>query len=352
MKYIILLILLTLGVWAQEIGVPYVDTREVVAQSAVLSPDGETFYTYANNTLTHWSLNPVKVLESVKIEDKNFINESSVNIYTTLDPNKIVFFRLKRAIAIYDIQKREFIVKYNSPIWYTEIVGSNIITIDKNRIITQLDSSNLQIKKQIQLPKKQLHCDGCSDSPYGIFKSSDEKTFTLVTSVRFVIMDSNTLDVLKEMVSFNKDFSFSLTKRILVGQKASFNIDSFENVSPMISMAKNPSLFVNDAQWTSRSIVNGMALAYDSSLNSYTFYNMKSSQLLANLYLFPNNAWIVMTPNGYFDRSEDSLKYFKKKLSSGGTFSTSDGMIRTPLTLDIIDDLTYQKYHKQISIVQ
>jgi hypothetical protein len=135
LKHLILTILFTLSLFVQEIGVPYVDTREAVAQSAALSPDGETFYTYANNTLTHWSLNPVKVLDSVKIEDTDFSNQRLVNIYTTPDPNKIVFYQYKHSIAVYDIQKNEFISKHKSRIEYADVIGSNIIIVDRNNTI-------------------------------------------------------------------------------------------------------------------------------------------------------------------------------------------------------------------------
>ncbi len=351
MKFLYLFLIIFSCLSAQEIGVPYVDARGAVAQSAALSPDGETFYTYANNTLTHWSLNPVKVLESVRIEDKDFLNQRLVNIYTTPDPNKIVFYQYKHSLAVYDIQKNSFVAKLHSPIQYADVIGSNIIVVDQNDTIMQLDISNLQIKKQTQLPRKQLNCDECSDSPYGIFKSSNEKTFTLVTGIRFVVVDGNSLDVLKEIISYNKSFYFSLTKKILVGQEASINIDSFETVSG--AMVENSSTFVKDAEWTTNSTVNNIALQNGTHRQrACIFHNTKSGKLLAELYQYKDGSWIIMTPDGYFDRSEGSLRYLKKKLSSGTTFSTPNGMIRTPPTLDRADDAMIQKYHKPIFLEQ
>jgi hypothetical protein len=350
MKHIILIILLTLGVWGQEVGVPYVDTRgAVMERSAALSPDGETFYTYANNTLTHWSLNPVKVLEGVKIEDGDFSNQRQITIYTTPDSNIIIFFHVQHTLAVYDIQKNEFIAKRHLSARYTDIINKNIITADDENNILQLNISNLQSKKQIKLPQKQLTCDECGDIIDGIFKSTNEKTFTLVTGVRFVVIDSNTLEILKKVESNNKRFYFSLTKKILSGENASINID-FPDSESKLSSEDSYSL-IQEPQWISRSIINDIVIHNGQDRNkSLIFQNTKTGMVLAKLYLLKNNSWIVMTPDGYFDRSEGSLKYLKKKLSSGGTFATPDGMIRTPPALDIVDEAMIQKYHKQINL--
>ena len=73
MKHIILIILLTLGVWAEEVGVPFVQLPKDAKELNIgLSRDGKTFYTYENNTLIHWNMNPIQIIDSVKITDPMF----------------------------------------------------------------------------------------------------------------------------------------------------------------------------------------------------------------------------------------------------------------------------------------
>jgi len=349
MKHIILIILLTLGVWGQEIGVPYVDTREAVAQSAALSPDGETFYTYANNTLTHWSLSPVKVLESVKIEDADFSNQRLVNIYITPDQKRMLFVDKKKTFGVFDLSAKKFTNKIHEQFYRANLIGSYLVAIDTDKTMKFWNTLDLKEEKSIKIDNLVLNCDECSDFPLALLKSEDENVIILVTGIRMVAIDAKTLKIIKDVISYNKDFYLSLDHQIIVGMEQSFNIQTLQTIPSLsyewVKENSNESFF--HYQFQTQSIVNHLILFNH---RGYSFYRKQSKQLLASLHQFKDGTWIVITPDGYFDRSEGSLKYLKKKLSSGGTFATPDGMIRTPPALDIVDEAMIQKYHKQINL--
>lgn len=226
MKLLCLFLILLSLLRAEEIGVPYVDTR--VPQSAVLSPDGETFYTYANNTLTHWSLKPIKVLESVKIEEPDFINRPFVKIYV-FPNNKIVFFRHRKPISFFDWSEKKFLQKSDAASWLVRKLDSSIIEIGKDRTITKWDAANVKILQKVQIQKLELNCDECHDLPSQLFKSSDGKNFVLVTGVRFLILDSVTLKIIKEMVSNEKNDKFSDAELFITA--IDFYINSMDNMN-------------------------------------------------------------------------------------------------------------------------
>jgi hypothetical protein len=344
MKLLYLFLILLSILHSEEMGVPYVDPRKAVAQSVTLSPDGETFYTYANNTLTHWSLNPVKVLESVKIEDPDFSNQRLINIYVTPDQKRIIFVCHEKAFGIFDLSTKKFTKKINEEFYRENFIGTHLITIDTDKTMKLWNSVDLHEEKRTKIDNLLLNCDHCSDLPLALLKSEDEKTICIVTGIRMIAIEPTTLKIIKDVISYNKDFYVSLNHSIVVGMEQSFNFQTLELV-PSLSyewLKEHPDKFFDHYNFRTPSFNNSLFLRKSS------FYKKLTNQKLATLYQYKNDSWIVMTPDGYFDWSEGSLRYLKKKLSSGTTFATPDGTIRTPQTLDIADDAMIQKYHKPI----
>jgi hypothetical protein len=325
MKHLILTILFTLSLFAQEIGVPYVDTREAVAQSAALSPDGETFYTYANNTLTHWSLSPVKVIDSVKIDDVDFINRPFVKIYA-FSNNKIIFFRHRKPIGFFDWNKKKFIEKSDTPYWSVSKLDSSIIAIDKDRTITKWDASNVKVLQKIQIPKLELNCDECHDRPLQLFKSVDNKNFVLVTGIRFLVLDSTTFKIIKEMVPNDKNDKFSDPELFMTAMDIYLNSQ----------LDKTNKMLLNEGCGTYSENINLMSIKFYCGEKNYSFYRKNSLNMIASTYEFSDESWLVMAPDGHFDGSANIRKYLYIKSPSGASVA--------------IDDATYNKFHKKINL--
>lgn len=70
MKKILLVLLFTLSLFAgesEEIGIPVINSQEEQIESAVLSPDGKSFYTLQGTYLIQWNLSPLKKLKEWQV---------------------------------------------------------------------------------------------------------------------------------------------------------------------------------------------------------------------------------------------------------------------------------------------
>jgi hypothetical protein len=308
--------------------VPYVDTREAIAPSATLSPDGETFYTYANNTLTHWSLNPVKVLESVKIEDCFFANKKNVNLHF-VDNEKIIL-STNTALGIFDMRNKKFVnTKSVQKFLFTNIVGNSIVTIDTQRTIHQYNLNNLSELNHITIPKKFPNCDECHDMPLLIFPAQDGKSFGVITGNRVLVINNRTLAIEKEINSFF-DASISIDYSTLSGS-------SVLNVNEILKQENQSNTNVNDFLTLPR-FHNDSKSKFFSLINlsrEYHFVNHLNGEIIATLYIFPDNEWIF--------------------LHKGNFFHSNGGRIHLKMTdengqVNPINDATYNTFHKKINL--
>ncbi len=331
MKHIILLILLTVGVWAQEVGMPYVDTREAVAQSAALSPDGETFYTYANNTLTHWSLNPVKVLERVKIEDEDFSNKASgIDIF--LLNNKIVFTSINRGLGLFDLTLKKFIQKKYSNLHNVKLLKDYILSVDSDRTVMLLDKGSLGVIKKINIDEMnnlgELH-----DRVLGAFLGKNETNIIILTGMRLIIVNTKTFSIEKEIKDEFaggqqlKDYGISIDQTKLYNGSSYLDLNTY-NIIP--SSKESDCLISNRSFSETRSKL----LVKCKKINE--LYDKKNLNKLITIYFFNNGNWLISTSDGYFDGSYEARKYLYVKTSSGESVP--------------IDDIRYNKFHKQINL--
>jgi hypothetical protein len=324
MKHIILIILLTLGVWGQEVGMPYVDAREAVAQSATLSPDGETFYTYANNTLTHWSLSPVKVLESVRIEDMDIVNGSKHRIYVTPDQKKIIFVT-RKILALFDLNQNIFVKKITMLEPATNLIGSDLIAVGHHKsktLIYQINPNTLEVLMMGNL----IAPTEDADFPYHVLGSKTKETLTIVTYRQFLVVDRNTLQMLKRFSAVNDDDSYISYDGHYFKSNVVFDLDKQE-----LSNDTDKVMLPYPYPWSSISHSSYLSLTGNGS-----FYKYKDGSYIGRLYQFHDNNWIVINWDDKFSSSPEARKYLHIKTPSG--------------KLVPINDATYEKFHKQISI--
>lgn len=320
MKHIILIILLTLGVWAQEVGVPYVDTREAVVQSATLSPDGETFYTYANNTLTHWSLNPVKMLESVRIEDMDIVNGSKHRIYVTPDRQKIIFVT-RKILALFDLNQNIFVKKITMLEPATNLIGSDLIAVGLHKsktLIYQINPNTLEVLMMGNL----IAPTEDADFPYHVLGSKSKETLTVVTHRQFLIVDRNKLQIVKRFRAVNDDDSYISHDGHYFKSNVVFDLDKQE-----MSNDTDKVMLPYPYLWSSISHSSNLSL-----MRNGSFYKYKDGSYIGRLYQYKNGDWGFVTPAGYFNSSQESYK-----LTTSGKFL-------------LIHDTSYNKNHTQINL--
>ncbi len=323
MKHLILTILFTFSLFAQEIGVPYVDTREAVAQSAALSPDGETFYTYANNTLTHWSLNPVKVLESVKIEDADIVNGEWHQLFVLANSKKIIF-STRSFIAIYDTAQQKVLKKIKMYRPVANMIGSDLIVVSKMKIL-KLDPNTLETRSSMLIPPPFSYT--VDDFAYFILDSYDHMSFTIVSLHRFLVINTNSLQIENQYISNNERCSIDTNLQYVEGEK-SFNIieQKLSNESSGVMREWEPFYIIKTEK--------DFSLVNFENRNTLSFIKKIDNKAI-RLYQYHNH-WIIINSNNNFDASPESRKYLYMKTSSGESIP--------------IDDATYNKFHKQINL--
>jgi hypothetical protein len=352
MKHLILTILFTLSLFAQEIGVPYVQLPKDAKELTIgLSRDGKTFYTYENNTLIHWNMNPVQIIDSVKITDPMF--PSPLNFDVTPDGKKVIFSNPKHGIGLFDLEKKQFINKkatlYDSDL----LLGSNIMQADSELgIITVLNINNFQTIKTIFVPL--ANHGRYEDRIYGLFRSIEGKHFIVFTADLIQIYDIATLTITKVFAKKGTSIISSLDKQTIQGgirwRYANSALDTYQN--PIDCFDMNTLTYFTKKDLNCRKMYPISTKYSKNLLNIYEYedwyypyidriYDDASTNVLARLvdhklYQLSETDWLIITPDGYFDGSHEARKYLSMKNPVGES---------TP-----IDDVTFNKFHKKINL--
>jgi hypothetical protein len=363
MKHLILTILFTLSLFAQEIGVPYVQLPKDAKELNIgLSRDGKTFYTYENNTLIHWSMNPVQIIDSVKITDPMFSPKGlgfPFNFDFTPDGKKIIFSHPKRGIGLFDLEKKELTKKRSSAFFADVLIGSNILQLDPIGLVSVIDTSNLATIKQlnITLREQSTNEEDTLDVLAGIFRNKTGDNFVVISTLKITIFDTKSLKKVREIDT--NGFGLvrtSLDHQIVQSEPIIFDHSGLEphSIIPMsvqcfdmntlhLSLTKGKECMKLRAtkQKNHKTILNSYDIKSWHNSHIDQMYDDSSRNALAWLadnkfYQLSEIDWLVITPDGHFDGSSDSRKYLYIKTPSGESVP--------------IDDATYNKYHKQINL--
>ena len=120
MRKILLVLLFVVSVFGsdEEIGKPVIDWEKGQIESAVLASDGKSFYTLQGQDLIHWSLSPLKKLESWEVPLKKITTGKKQNRFHDiwfLDNYTKVLVTSIEGMMIYNLQtkKIEKEISYN-----------------------------------------------------------------------------------------------------------------------------------------------------------------------------------------------------------------------------------------------
>jgi hypothetical protein len=225
------------------------------------------------------------------------------------------------------------------------LVGSHIIQADaKLGIITVLNLDNFQTIKTIFVPI--ANHGRYEDKIYGLFRSIKGSHFIVFTADYIQIFDISTFTKIKEIQRVRKlDVIASLDKQtIQSGLKwALKEVECFD---------MNTLTYFTKKEEGCRKIYPKSTKYSKNLLNIYEYedwhypyihriYDDAPRNALywlddKKFYQLIDNMWLIITPDGYFDGSPEARKYFYIKTPSGESVP--------------IDDATYNKFHKQISI--
>jgi len=386
MKHIILIILLTLGIWAEEVGVPYVDTKNIQVLSEIRG-----LYVKTNNLLVAYrnqdgyiikNLTKNKILLHIKpsVDAHNCVVDSklsqvvcvsgdadrdgkeSVDLYSIRQPSLInrlkskysirqmIFsednsnlyiysmgdfssFRIKSNISLYDLFKKKIIKQ-------VEVVGDGDVQLDGSKILVR---DGIKYDDLVTNPLHTL-VDKIT------FKI--DRTFEL-SGILGLSQDGKTI-LRKDQKNdlYRVDFDHNSTIKLCHVDAKYFKLKEFKpNRYLFYSFYNGSNLYelVCEANRTSsKRLVTNLVrdgLSFDNLVfnkdKTHLIYNnamINTNTAQKELMIYPLDAenWIIITPDGYFDGSPESRKYLTMKTPWGESVP--------------INEATYQKYHSPTTI--
>ncbi len=355
MKHIILLLLLTWSILAQEVGIPYVlNAPRSELSDAVFTANGTNFYTLKNyNQLLRWNFSPLKLIESNKLENRYWSQ-----LLSSSNDRKILLLNKsgKRSITAYSVwdtysQKivDNHIIQNNSEGTSSLNYARSVYYVD-NRILLLDVMGNMELwdvntLKMIRYGKLSVNGYGCviTDAPFFTMLTKDKETFVILSTETIHFIDSTTLEPSKKLDFTAKKYYMSSDPYIIYTSSLSGDYKLDINVGEVEKIPDD---------WIYKhisSLEHIRAIKYNNSIQNESnnvsiqirdgvveFYKKYTDNKIAELYVFDNDEWLIVTPEGYFDCSPESRKYLYMKTSSGESVP--------------IDDVTYNKFHKQINL--
>jgi len=365
MKHIILIILLTLGIWAEEVGVPYVDYSHINIQE--FAGHRKVMVSSANNTLiklapkgkfTVWSLQPFQKKDEFTVPYATWF-------YLSEDMKKIIvstyndFAKPSENIAntvIWDLDKKKQIIEFPYESHGAIMIDKKLFIMEKNSCLHVYDSNSFKEFDSIELnvttilrrtfsASVQGYGKEIKDQPWGLDLSKNNDRLIISYSNNTVVLDTKTLQILKS-IKFNNllvMYSYMDKEKDMYYHGKQYQIDlKTLNVRELDDTSQNKIYEKLDNLIGENSFYHGDIPDPDKRIFAYghkQFIKLIDSKTLntyATFSEFANGEWIVITPDGYFDGSPNSRQYLSIKTLSGESVP--------------IDDATFNKYHKKINL--
>lgn len=387
MRKILFILVLVVGLFslnAEEIGIPYFSKSKGQINSAVLAPDGISFYTLKNEVISKWQLSPFKNLNTFPLKTNEELRKEYKDIYITSDGKKIVVRSLS-SLMLWDIKKEKLIksIKYKSLNAVTD--GNRLFTIEKNgeliydkwnprgrlagdipiidvwdmNTLTKIKSVNLfdlegiKYKDRLFIQGGQLlvgeqtlfyFTSGGSNSHIMIIidKATLKIKYLHSQIEKFIKTIDNKL-IYKESEITHKANSFVSLEKVL-----DINTGEVIRTFPIKKMIGSNYLKKKDKytitflpeydknKIRTQSCVNNLILKYRNRKSNYVIYNVISGKSLASLYQFTDVEAVLINKEGYFETTKKESLYMKEKNKRGEITS--------------IGNMTLQKYNKNLNI--
>ena len=378
MKKIFLVMFLVVGInlFAGE-WVPYIDTKEGKIDSAVLAPNGKSFYTLKDGTITHWQLNPVKLLESFRINIKP-THERFIGIKMFLDraENRMLLWT-QEEILLLDLKKKEILNNITVSTVGLVQIGGKIFTINKSNEIVQRDFRTLKI---LDTKKIKLDCENSQCLKSIQYLVGRENYLYYGGDGFFVQISAKNLEKIKQFsistttaLSYNhREMYFRNKCELPYGCKYKISLNNGEvthllppedatnkelhdyTMSSDNSKTTIPVKIANISNVSQYKNIMILRLSHKSNylkqsiLNNYRGMPWGVLDSKKNLFFvlasFKNNQWIFMNSEGFFQMSKNARQYLKMRFKDD-----QDNLVHDKQVKDISDDV-FKKYNKVILI--
>ena len=154
MKLLLVSLLLILavdlfGAEYEEIGIPYIEKNTGLIDSAVLAPDGNSFYTLKNDLVTHWQLSPMRRIISFKTNIKNDENRLIKYQINLSNDNKRVILYSTKEIQLWDIQSKKHLKTVKEDLYSGVRSKYGFLTIGEQNVLRIWNDKSLILENTI-----------------------------------------------------------------------------------------------------------------------------------------------------------------------------------------------------------
>ncbi len=371
MKKILLLLVLALGLFGaepEEIGKPYVQGKPFQGD-AVLSPDGNGFYTLDGDVVTKWQISPVKKLLSFKtgIEDfkapvyqitmtsegrivgSGLGADSRYKISASNDGQRIILYSPKtNEIQLWDVKTMKHLKTIKEDLQLGTGTKYGFVSLTKDNQIHVWNDKELTLIKNMDTTLTECTYRVSDDESavgkcraFGI--TNGDNLLSISYSDRGLFIDLDTLEIIDTF--FNGLYPYSVKHRMAGGKYSDKFVGESAQNRANRQVTDNPKKFEHTfSSLRKLSKINGKKDG-DLALISQSGYGFVDSsfdeegKVNKKAYLFYQwgDEWVLINYiDGFFSGSDNIKKYLKMK--------TKDGKI-VPM-----NDATFEKYNKQINL--
>ena len=147
-KLLIITLLLIVAIRAEEIGVPYVEEKQGLIQSAVLAPDWNSFYTLKDDLVTKWQLSPIKKLLSFETSIDYKKGSVGYQINVSNDNKRVILYSSKE-IQLWDIQSQKHLKTVKENLYSGVRSKYGFLTIGEKNVLRIWDDKSLTLENSI-----------------------------------------------------------------------------------------------------------------------------------------------------------------------------------------------------------
>lgn len=200
MKEILLILILTVGLFgseAEEIGRPYIDNDNGFIHSAVLAPDGNSFYSLKDDLVTKWQLSPIKKLLSFRTGIVNFARYKGYQIQVSGDNKRIILYSFKE-IQLWDIKSKEHLKTIKEDLTLGTSSKYGFLALTKDNYLHIWSDKDLKLLKTMKINRDDKYSDNIL--PYNMING--DNILCINYSLDGLFLD---LDTLKVIDTFSND---------------------------------------------------------------------------------------------------------------------------------------------------
>jgi len=391
MKHIILIILLTIGVWAQEVGVPFAILNGNKTTALASTKDGKMIFSATTGTLHRIELDPIKVSFSVSVGNdvtRRMVYPLNAKPYQTMmsqrtninsiaiSPNEqfIVTCGSDKLLKAWDAQNGKLLqtfVGHDSPVKGAVILPDDktLISGDENMTIKYWDISSGKEIKSFTIDSKIFSYHPEPAILHDLYLSDDGKILIVYDShyVEFFdVKEGKRIASFTHKSPFNENASYfhnDILYVLMGGFVLEYDVGKFSQlkepthrdiitIDPKKDFKNDQSEAIRYSCITDENDILTILIHMHSSqtsaplvMDKLKVYGGKSGEIIIDQCPVNNNQmiikpmgtnWLAITTDGYFDATEAA----REDIYITNVFGKA-----IPL-----DDETYQKYHKTLKV--